>query len=82
VELRPADVTAVNEALDYLHRRADAQLAELDDSSRHESVSSDVSRAGAVHEAAQWIVAELKRVRLDRAALHETRLFSDVTVGG
>ncbi len=64
--------SAAEAAVAYLREHDAEHLAQLDEFLRIESVSADPERAAEVHRAAEWIVAELTRLGVDRATLHET----------
>jgi acetylornithine deacetylase/succinyl-diaminopimelate desuccinylase-like protein len=59
-------------AIAYLEEHDAEHLAQLDEFLRIESVSADPARAGEVRRAAEWIVAELTRLGVERASVHET----------
>jgi len=59
-------------AVAYLREHDAAHLDQLDEFLRIESVSADPARAGEVRRAAEWIVAELTRLGVERATAHET----------
>jgi acetylornithine deacetylase/succinyl-diaminopimelate desuccinylase-like protein len=63
---------AVSAALDYLRARDAEHLAQLDEFLRIESVSADPTRAGEVRRAAEWIVAQLSSLGVERATVHDT----------
>ncbi|MGI8929723.1 MAG: dipeptidase [Candidatus Limnocylindria bacterium] len=65
-------VSAAQTAVAYLRDHDAEHLAQLDEFLRIESVSADPTRAGEVRRAADWIVAELTRLGVDRATAHET----------
>ncbi|MCA1587312.1 MAG: dipeptidase [Chloroflexi bacterium] len=64
--------SAARAAVDYLHEHDAEHLAQLDEFLRIESVSADPARAGEVRRAAEWIVAELTRLGVERATVHDT----------
>jgi len=67
------DTTSATEAAIAHLREHDAEhLAQLDEFLRIESVSADPERAGEVRRTAEWIVAELNRIGIERATIHET----------
>ncbi len=59
-------------AVAYLEEHDAEHLAQLDEFLRIESVSADPARAGEVRRAAEWIVAELTRLGVERATVHDT----------
>jgi acetylornithine deacetylase/succinyl-diaminopimelate desuccinylase-like protein len=76
----PTDTAAATEAaLAHLRDHDAEHLAQLDDFLRIESVSADPERKGEVRRAAEWIVAELTRIGIERAAIHETSAHPIVT---
>lgn len=76
----PTDTTAATEAaLAHLRDHDAEHLAQLDDFLRIESVSADPDRKGEVRRAAEWIVAELTRIGIERAEIHETAAHPIVT---
>ena len=70
---------AVEAAVAYLRDHERQHLDELDDFLRIESVSADPGRNGEVRRAAEWIVAELTRLGVDEATIHETGAHPIVT---
>jgi acetylornithine deacetylase/succinyl-diaminopimelate desuccinylase-like protein len=67
------DAAAATEAaVAYLRDHDSEHLAQLDEFLRIESVSADPARAGEVRRAAEWIAAELTRLGVERATVHET----------
>ncbi|HEX7068648.1 MAG TPA: dipeptidase [Candidatus Limnocylindria bacterium] len=65
-------VRMTDAALDYLREHQDQHLAQLDAFLSIPSVSADPERAADVRRTAEWIVAELTRLGVERATLHET----------
>jgi acetylornithine deacetylase/succinyl-diaminopimelate desuccinylase-like protein len=65
-------LSAVDAATAYLREHDAEHRAQLDEFLRIESVSADPTRAAEVRRAAQWIVDELTRLGIERAAIHET----------
>ena len=63
---------AAGAAIDYLAQHDAEHLAQLDEFLRIESVSADPTRAAEVRRAAEWIVAELTRLGVERATVHDT----------
>ena len=59
-------------AVAYLREHDAEQLAQLDEFLGIESVSADPARAAEVRRAAEWIAAELTRIGVERATIHET----------
>src|SRR5688572_6442305 len=70
---------AVDAAVAYLRDHDAEHLAQLDEFLRIESVSADPERAGEVRRTAEWIVAELTRLGVERATMHETEHHPIVT---
>jgi acetylornithine deacetylase/succinyl-diaminopimelate desuccinylase-like protein len=74
------DTSAATEAaVAYLREHDADHFAQLDEFLRIESVSADPERAGEVRRAAAWIVDELTRLGVERAAIHETSAHPIVT---
>ena len=69
----------VDGALSQLREHADRHLRQLDEFLRIESVSADPNRKAEVRRAAEWVVAELTRIGVHNARLHETPLHPIVT---
>jgi acetylornithine deacetylase/succinyl-diaminopimelate desuccinylase-like protein len=63
---------ATDAAVAYLREHDAAHLAQLDEFLRIESVSADPERAADVRRTAEWIAAELTRIGVERATVHET----------
>jgi acetylornithine deacetylase/succinyl-diaminopimelate desuccinylase-like protein len=63
---------AASAAVDYLREHDAEHLAQLDEFLRIQSVSADPARSGGVRRAAEWIVAELARIGVNDATVHET----------
>jgi acetylornithine deacetylase/succinyl-diaminopimelate desuccinylase-like protein len=59
-------------ALDHLREHERAHLDQLDEFLSIPSVSADPERAGDVRRTAEWIVAELNRLGVEKATIHET----------
>jgi acetylornithine deacetylase/succinyl-diaminopimelate desuccinylase-like protein len=70
---------AVDAAVAYLREHDAEHRAQLDEFLRIESVSADPTRHGEVVRAAEWIVAELERLGIERATIHETSAHPIVT---
>ena len=70
---------ATDAALAYLREHDTEHLAQLDEFLCIESVSADPARKAEVTRAAEWIVAELERLGVERATLHETQAHPIVT---
>ena len=70
---------AVVAAVAYLREHDADHRAQLDEFLRIESVSADPTRHGEVVRAAEWIVAELERLGIERATIHETSAHPIVT---
>jgi acetylornithine deacetylase/succinyl-diaminopimelate desuccinylase-like protein len=67
------DTAAATDAVVAYLREHDAEhLAQLDEFLRIESVSADPARAAEVRRTAEWIAAELTRIGVERATVHET----------
>ncbi|HEU5326332.1 MAG TPA: dipeptidase [Candidatus Limnocylindria bacterium] len=66
-------------ALAYLREHDAEHLAQLDDFLRIESVSADPERNGEVRRAAEWIVAQMESLGIERATIHETSAHPIVT---
>ncbi|MDP9250131.1 MAG: dipeptidase [Chloroflexota bacterium] len=66
-------------ALDYLRAHADEHLRGLDQFLRIPSVSADPELRGEVQRAAEWVVAELTRIGVEHATLHDTSSHPIVT---
>jgi acetylornithine deacetylase/succinyl-diaminopimelate desuccinylase-like protein len=62
----------VDAALAHLAEHSADHLKQLDEFLRIESVSADPERRGEVRRAADWIAAELTRIGLDNARVHDT----------
>jgi acetylornithine deacetylase/succinyl-diaminopimelate desuccinylase-like protein len=62
----------VDAALDYLREHSDDHLRGLDQFLRIPSVSADPELRGEVQRAAEWVAAELTRIGVEHATLHET----------
>jgi acetylornithine deacetylase/succinyl-diaminopimelate desuccinylase-like protein len=71
--------SATQAALDYLREHRAEHLRQLDEFLAIESVSADHARAKEVRRAAEWIVAELTRIGVQRATWHETSRHPIVT---
>ena len=71
--------SAVDTALDYLRTHADDHLRGLDQFLRIPSVSADPELRGEVERAAEWVAAELTRIGVENATLHETSSHPIVT---
>jgi acetylornithine deacetylase/succinyl-diaminopimelate desuccinylase-like protein len=71
--------SAVDAALDYLRTHADDHLRGLDQFLRIPSVSADPELTGEVERAAEWVAAELTRIGVENATLHETSSHPIVT---
>jgi acetylornithine deacetylase/succinyl-diaminopimelate desuccinylase-like protein len=65
-------VRMTDAAVAHLRENDGAILAQLDEFLAIPSVSADPDRAGDVRRTAEWIVAELTRIGVDRATIHET----------
>lgn len=63
---------ATEAAIAHLREHDTQHLAQLDEFLRIESVSADPERAGEVRRTAEWIVADLSRIGIERATIHET----------
>jgi acetylornithine deacetylase/succinyl-diaminopimelate desuccinylase-like protein len=63
----------------YLASQAEANLRQLDDFLRIESVSADPTLAGEVRRTAEWIGRDLEGIGFDHVALHETSSHPVVT---
>ncbi|HEY8171151.1 MAG TPA: dipeptidase [Candidatus Limnocylindria bacterium] len=59
-------------AVEYLREHDAEHLEQLDDFLRIQSVSADPERASEVRRTAEWIVAEMSRIGVERATIHET----------
>ena len=70
---------AVGAAVAYLREHDAEHRAQLDEFLRIESVSADPTRKQEVVRAAEWIVAELERLGIERATIHETSAHPIVT---
>ncbi len=66
-------------ALAYLREHDAEHLAQLDDFLRIESVSADPERNREVRRAAEWIVARMESLGIERATIHETSAHPIVT---
>jgi acetylornithine deacetylase/succinyl-diaminopimelate desuccinylase-like protein len=66
-------------AIAYLREHDAEHLAQLDEFLRIQSVSADPERNGEVRRTAEWIAAELTRVGVDAATIHETSAHPIVT---
>lgn len=66
-------------AVAYLRSNDEAHLAQLDEFLRIPSVSADPARNDDVRRAAEWIVAELTRLGVERATIHETSAHPIIT---
>lgn len=66
-------------ALAYLRENDAEHLAQLDEFLRIESVSADPERNGEVRRAAEWIVAQMESLGIERATIHETSAHPIVT---
>ncbi|HLA65480.1 MAG TPA: dipeptidase [Candidatus Saccharimonadales bacterium] len=71
--------SGVEAALDYLRTHADEHLRGLDQFLRIPSVSADPELRGEVRRAAEWVAAELTRIGVEHATLHETSSHPVVT---
>jgi acetylornithine deacetylase/succinyl-diaminopimelate desuccinylase-like protein len=71
--------SAVEIAIDYLRTHADDHLRGLDQFLRIPSVSADPEMSGEVRRAAEWVAAELTRIGVENATLHETTSHPIVT---
>ncbi|MGH2416885.1 MAG: dipeptidase [Candidatus Limnocylindria bacterium] len=71
--------SATDAAVAYLRERDAEILDQLDEFLRIESVSADPERAADVRRTAEWIVAELSRLGVERATVHETEHHPIVT---
>ena len=63
---------ATDAAIAYLREHDTEHLAQLDEFLAIQSVSADPERADEVRRTAQWIAAELTRLGVERATVHET----------
>ena len=59
-------------ALAYLREHDAEHLEQLDEFLRIQSVSADPGRAGEVRRTAEWIAAEMTRIGVEQATVHET----------
>ena len=59
-------------ALAYLREQDAEHLNQLDEFLRIQSVSADPDRAGEVRRTAEWIAAEMTRIGVEHATIHET----------
>jgi acetylornithine deacetylase/succinyl-diaminopimelate desuccinylase-like protein len=71
--------SGVDAALEYLRAHADEHLRGLDQFLRIPSVSADPELRGEVQRAAEWVAAELTRIGVEHATLHETSSHPIVT---
>jgi acetylornithine deacetylase/succinyl-diaminopimelate desuccinylase-like protein len=71
--------SGVDAALDYLRAHADEHLRGLDQFLRIPSVSADPELRGDVQRAAEWVAAELTRIGVEHATLHDTSSHPIVT---
>jgi acetylornithine deacetylase/succinyl-diaminopimelate desuccinylase-like protein len=71
--------SGVDAALDYLRAHADEHLRGLDQFLRIPSVSADPELRGEVQRTAEWVAAELTRIGVEHATLHDTSSHPIVT---
>jgi acetylornithine deacetylase/succinyl-diaminopimelate desuccinylase-like protein len=65
-------VRMTDAAVAYLHENDEANLAQLEEFLSIPSVSADPARAADVRRTAEWIVAEMERIGIERATVHDT----------